>query len=436
MALTAYLALHQVVVGGIGMQADVAAHTPNPVANLVQPLRTYFALFGIGRLLLTVLGKAPLSVPLSLTHGGPFPSFGPLDLRVLLPAVIVALLVVVACHQISRGRLMGLALAMFLINLIPASNLVVTPGVFVAERFLYLPFVGLGLAAAITWDSASTCFATDARVKRLGLVAVGGFIVVWGGLASERATIWKSEETISESMGQCFPWQGTWWDRVGQMNMEKGDLERAWECFERSAAIDPNDAETLGHLGAVLGRLGRWEESSLRLRRAAEMAPSNPEIRIALARALLTLGEKQAALEEARAGHALRPSLFAGHQVFATALFENGRYEEAAREFRQLLLQRPESAPLRQAYISSLSREGRLEEAEAAARDASRQIPSDPQFDLWSARLATRMGRRDQAFAALEEAKRKSGPVAVWLEKVDDLKSLRDDPRARALGAR
>ena len=144
-------------------------------------------------------------------------------------------------------------------------------------------------------------------------------------------------------------------------------------------------------------------------------------------------GDKSGALEQARIACTLSPSLFAGHYALATALFENELYAQAAREFQSLLARRPRSQPLQQAFILSLYRQGRLAEAEAAAREARRSLPADPLFDLWSARLDTRLGRRDQALADLEEGRRNNGPMADWLRQVEDLKSLRDDPRARTL---
>jgi len=246
-------------------------------------------------------------------------------------------------------------------------------------------------------------------------------------------TVWRSEEAIADSWERQFPWDVIGWNHSGALALERGDLSKARESFERSVTIDPGDAVTLANLGRVLGKMGLWKDSSERLRRAAELQPADAEIRTGLAQALLALGEKQAALEEARAAHELRPSLFAGRHAFATALFENGRFGEAAWEFQRLILIDPENAPLHHAYILSLYRDGRFEEARTAAGDASRRVPEDPQFDLRKARLAIRLGRRDQAIADLEEAKRKGGPVGLWLERVSDLKRLRDDPRARAL---
>jgi len=432
-ALAAYLLLRLVAVGGIGLTAAVSALSSNPVASLAQPERTYAALYGTGRLLLALLGTSPPSVPLPLVRGRPLPLEGPLDARVLLPGLLLVLILILAGRLVRRGRPEGAALAFFLMTLLPVSNLVVAGASFVGGRFLYLPFAGLALAAAIGFDRVSLRAAAHPRIAWLCPVLVGALISGWSVLAFERVTDWRSEEAIAESWERQFPWDVLGWNHSGMLALERGDLSKARESFERSVTIDPSDAGTLANLGRILGKLGLWKDSSERLRRAAELQPAAAEIRTELAQALLALGEKQAALEEARAAHELRPSLFAGRHAFATALFENGRFGEAAWEFQRLILIDPENAPLHHAYILSLYRDGRFEEARTAAGDASRRVPADPQFDLWKARLAVRLGRRDQAIADLEEAKRKGGPVGLWLERVGDLKALRDDPRARAL---
>ena len=434
-ALAAYFLLRRIAVGGIGLTSGVAALSSNPVASLPQPQRTYAALYGLGRLLLALPGTAPPSIPLPLARRDPFPLDGPLDPPVLVPIVILVAMVLLAGHLLRRGRGEGVGLAIFLMGLLPASNLVVVGAAFVGERFLYVPFAGLALAAAVVWDRAAARLAGRRRIAWIAGLLAGGLVVAWGTVAAERVTVWRSEETIADYWTRLFPWQTLGWNRAGLLALDKGDLAKARACFERSLVIDPGDAEALGRLGRVLEGLGLHQAAAARLRRSVELRPADPETRAELARALLAEGDKQAGLEEAMAAHALRPALFAGHHALATALFDNGRYGEAAEEFRQLLEEDGGNAALQHAYILSLDRAGRAGEASAAAREASRRLPADPRFDLWNARLAARRGDRDQAIADLAEARRKRAPVALWLERVDDLAPLRDDPRARALAA-
>ena len=435
LAFAVYFALHHTAVGGIGLKREVAVLSSNPVTSLAQPERTCAALYGTGRLLLALLGTAPASVPLRLARTGPFPIAGALDVRVLAPAVVLVLILLAAGLLFRRGRAEGIALAVFLMALLPSSNLVVAGATFVADRFLYLPFAGLALAAAAGWNHASIRGASRPRVRWLGPVLLGALLVGWGGIASGRVTMWRSEEAIAEAWTRIFPWNVMGWDRTGLYALQRGDVPKARACFEKAVSIDPTDAEALGRLGRILAGLRLWPDASETLRRAVELRPDDPEIRAVLSQVLLQTGDKQEALAQARAAYDLRPSLFAAHHALATALFENERYADAARAFRELLADDSGSAPLHHAYVLSLYREGLLAEAEAAARDAARRFPAEPRFDLWCARLDTRLGRRDQAIAALEEAKRKNAPVEAWLSQVEDLGPLRDDPRVRALAA-
>jgi len=432
-ALVVYLALRRSAVGGIGLTAAVSALSTNPVASLEQPQRTWAALYGTGRILLGVLGLAPVSVPLALGRGRPLPLAGLLDVRVLAPALCLAVLGPLAAALVARARPSGAALGLFLLALLPATNLVVVGAAFVADRFLYLPFAGLALAAAIGWQRSVERAAGSIRRRGTGRILAAGLIVLWGILASGRVSAWRSEQAIAEFWTRQFPWQAMGWNHTGLAALERGDLPAARQAFERSVEIDSNDATIQRYLGTTLGRLGLWKDSTERLRRAAELEPGDVGVRTDLAQALLAQGDASGALEEARAAHALRPSYFAAQRALATALFDTARYAEAAAEFRQLLGVDPHSSQLHSALILALYRDGRFAEAEEAAREAVRRDPGDPEFDLWCASLSARLGRREQAIADLQEASRKNGPVGLWLRKMDELGSLLGDPRVRAL---
>lgn len=442
-AAIVFILLRSIAVGallpGPGREAVAAARGANPLFGLTQPERTWAALYGTGRLLLGMIWPARISAPLDLLPGHPFPLSGPLDPGVLLPAGVLALLGVAGLIGFARSRLAALPLLMMLLNLVPVSNLIVLTFTFVAERFVYLPFAGVALLAAIAWD------AVDGRLGRrravvgparrvapasIAAAAAGALVVALGSVAALRVGDWESEEAVVRHWPEQYPWSVIGWNHLGTAALQRGDFEAARRSFERSVAIDPGNPVVLARLGAILLRQGRPEDALAHLRRAAELAPADASARVDLSRALLVLGRKDEALAAAREAWALAPASPGPGLALATALFDDGRFDEAAWQFGRLVAGNPRDLQMRQGLLLSLDRAGRPREAEAAAADASRHLPDEPLFDLWRARLAMRAGRRDEALDALEQARARGAPVDTWLEEVDDLRPLRSDPRA------
>jgi tetratricopeptide (TPR) repeat protein len=104
----------------------------------------------------------------------------------------------------------------------------------------------------------------------------------------------------------------------------RGDSHRAAEHYRKSLELDPEQPACLGEFGLLALRLGQTEEGLTSLRRAAELAPNDPEV---IQRLAAGLQESEQA-EEARA-------------VLLAALFRNSRDPRFRRlwndfQFRQL----------------------------------------------------------------------------------------------------
>ncbi len=432
-ALLVYLTLRFIAVGGIAMPAQSLQQSPNPVVALAQPERTYAALYGTGRMLLTILWPTPMSAPRDFAPGHPFPLSGLFDPGVAVPAAVLLLLAAGLTRLFLKGRVLALPVFLFLLNLVPVSNLVVLAATFIAERFLYLPFSGAAIAAALGWDFASARLVERPQRWAAMVLLVVALLTLWGCVASHRAADWRSEEAVVSRWPSQFPWATMGWNHLGVADFQKGDLPAARRDFETSLNLDPDNAVVLGQLGSVLSRLGDWDGAARRLERAVALMPSDPANRIELSRALLRLGKKQDALEQAQAAYALKPTNLAALQALSIALLENQRFDEAAWHWQRLVEADPGSLPAYNALLLCLYRLSRWDEAARAADGAARHFPREPLFDLWIARLAMRQGRVEDAIARLAVARQKNAPVARWINEVDDLKPLRGDSRVQAL---
>ena len=119
------------------------------------------------------------------------------------------------------------------IALLPVSNLLFPIGVLIAERLLYLPSVGLALAAG--------AWLRGLAPRHLALVS--GLVLVLGGARSAvRVPVWRDNRTATTSMLDDAPRSYRSWDYVGWEFLRGGEERRALDAFLESGRIYPRDA--------------------------------------------------------------------------------------------------------------------------------------------------------------------------------------------------
>jgi len=131
---------------------------------------------------------------------------------------------------------------------LPVSNLVVPHGVLVAERLLYLPSVGLALAAAA---------ALDRLPRRAWAIAL--FVIVAAGAvrSAVRVPVWRDNRAAALAMIADAPLSYRSWDYLGWEYLWTGHDQRALASFRRARSIYPGDARihlAAAHMAYTLGR--------------------------------------------------------------------------------------------------------------------------------------------------------------------------------------
>ncbi len=245
---------------------------------------------------------AAVAWPSGLSVYHPFPVHVPLPLaRVVAGALLVALLTAGALLAARRRPSLLAGWLWFLVALSPAIGLKVV-GMWPAwaDRFAYLPLVGL--AAAIAFAAADV--AARASVARA---------MVIGGAAC-----------AAVALGAATVHQGRYW---------KDSLA----LFRRAAEIEPRSFEMQMHLGVTLGRAGRWQEALSHLELARQLNPLDAKYRLNLGLCLAALGRFPEAVEEMKAAVSLDPRNANAKAQLAMALHNLGRLAEAERHFRDAL---------------------------------------------------------------------------------------------------
>jgi len=132
--------------------------------------------------------------PLCADYTGYF-RFGPQPLGPVLCALVPPLAYVTAIVIAARRRqrMLAFGLAWFALALGPVSNFIPVP-IPAAERFLYLPLVGIALAAAAV--AADLAVRLPPAVGRAAAVAGLAALLLFGALTNQRHAAWHDDQTL------------------------------------------------------------------------------------------------------------------------------------------------------------------------------------------------------------------------------------------------
>jgi len=165
--------------------------------------------------------------------------------------------------------------------------------------------------------------------------------------------------------------------RLGLAAREAGNLQDAMIWFRRATGLAPDDPTALNNLAAAQGESGRIEEAAGTLLHAFELHPRETRLAAALARALLALAARRGEATRFREIVALDPALAKAWFFLAHAERGVDRLDRAEIAARRALTLDPEFHEARCDLAALLEELGRCGESVALSREVLAARPDD-----------------------------------------------------------
>lgn len=316
---------------------------------------------------------APVDLVADYSPGVIMPAlgFGPHVLAGLLVAALAALLVA-ACWRTQPT--VSLGVLWFAVAMLPIANLAFPVGVLLAERTLYLPSVGLAMAAAGAFRWAWG----DPRRRRTAIVA--GIVVLT--LAATRTWLrtptWRTTTTVIDSLVRDHPesFRAQW--VLADRALERGHGDEALQRFRRATALMPTHYRLRVDYGHALVRLRRYAAAARNFRAARDAVPEILDAHVNLMIALMAAGHPDQAVAAGMEALLWHPDHRAIHHQLAIALTRTGQYQRAlAARQESIRLAGLRAAPLQFVHEAELFlRLGKPDDARAALQAARERSPS------------------------------------------------------------
>jgi protein O-mannosyl-transferase len=229
----------------------------------------------------------------------------------------------------------------FLGTLVPVIGLVQVGGQTMADRYFYIPSIGLFIAVvfgladlAKTWRIAPWLSAGIA----------GGVLLTLTTVTNAQIHRWRDSFTLFEHTLAVTPPNLHIEHNLGLTLGGSGRYDEAAAHFEKALQIDPNFYESLVGMGVTREFQGRLPEAIDYFKGAIRSQPDAPTAHVYLGRILWKQNSNEAALEEIRRASQLAPNDADIRADFGLALQLMGRIPEAIEQFHEALRMNPNNA--------------------------------------------------------------------------------------------
>jgi tetratricopeptide (TPR) repeat protein len=323
----------------------------------------------------------------------------------------------------------------YLGTLLPVIGLVQAGPQAMADRFTYIPMIGLFIIVIFAISDSLKGW----RYNKLAFVASGTllFLVliistilqvqIWRNsvtLFSHTLRVTDNNSIIHNNLGvtlarqgkdqeavvhyrkalETNPFYADAHDNLGALLARQGKDQEAIVHFMETLRIKPDRVEAHNNLGVILARQGKVQEAIAHFAKAVSLNPDYAEAHFNLGSLLVQQGRNKEAVLYFEEACRIKPKKDKIHNSLAAALAAIGRTEEAITHYNQALQINPGNTDAHYNLGSLLTLQGKDQEAVPHYYEVLRINPSDAQSHYELANILFRQKKNQEAAAHLAEA--------------------------------
>jgi tetratricopeptide (TPR) repeat protein len=293
--------------------------------------------------------------------------------RALASAVILLLITVFAWKARSRLPSSIVGWTWFVGTLVPVIGIVQVGSQSFADRYTYIPSVGLLLAAV--W-SVTEAVKKSKLARTTVLSATIGVGLVSGIATARQVSYWKDTRTLFTRALEVTDLNAVAHQNLGNALLLGGEVDAAIVHLEEALRIVPDFPDAHNNLGSALANQRRFEEAIAHFRAALRTADT-AGTRYNLGFALVQAGRGDEALVEYERALELDPHLANARAALGASLAARGRLGEAETHLRRALHLAPDNVEAHRSMAITYTMQGRIEAGIDEYREVLKRAPKD-----------------------------------------------------------
>jgi len=284
------------------------------------------------------VGKALWPVRLAIFYPVP-PSWPPVE---VLAATLV-LVGITGSTLVARRRHPYLVVGWlwFVGTLVPVIDIVQAGDQAMADRFTYVPLVGLAIATVWGLDALARRRPTATRIAQAGALAVLGALAI---ATHRQLATWRDSTTVFTHALAVTADNWLAHHNLGMALAKRGDIDSAAGEFAAAIRLRPSYADAHYDLGVALLRERKPDEAVAEFTRTLDLAPHHADAHQALGNLLVQRGLTADGLVHLSDAVRFDPADASKHYNRGVALLQNGGTADAMAEFTEAVRLQPDLA--------------------------------------------------------------------------------------------
>ncbi len=323
----------------------------------------------------------------------------------------------------------------YLGTLVPVIGLVKIGLHAMADRYTYVPLIGLFIMVAMgvpdllpEWPHRKVILAVSAGlIVSVLIILTRSQVMHWrnnitlyehalnvtpknslahANLGAELASQGKLQEAIfhyTEAL-RIQPNNANAHVNLGLALAQQGRFQDALAHFSETLRTNPRDADAHYNLGLILARQGRYQEAIVHFSEALQVNPTDPDVNYNLALALICQGNDQEAVSRFAAALRIDPGSASANYNMGLTLARLGKEQEAVFYYAKALQANPHAPEVHHDMGIALARQGKFQEAVFHFDETLRIKPRHARAHYNLGLALTQQGKDKEALAQYAEA--------------------------------
>jgi tetratricopeptide (TPR) repeat protein len=335
---------------------------------------------------------------------------------IVLTILILAVLTLGILLRLRSQPYLGMGWLWFGGMLVPVIGIVQVGSQGMADRYMYLPMIGLLTAVvwslAELWETGSRSMmpeapaatAKDKRIPARGrrsrlFLGTGAAIAILlsGYVACKQVHYWRGDVSLFEHALAVTRYNPQAHFNVAIGYGTQGNLDAAIEHLQAFLAVVPNYPAARFNLGFAYMSKGQLDQAASEYEQAIRLQPGYIQARQNLGAVLMSQGKPDAALEQFTEAARLQPENAGSELNVGRALFALRRFSEAAERFREAVRLAPNDLESLLSLGTSLYEMGNTNEAPLCFAQALKIDPALTEKTIQGGKALLAQARLDLA---------------------------------------
>jgi tetratricopeptide (TPR) repeat protein len=328
---------------------------------------------------------AAMFVPRNLAVYYPYQIHVP-TANIICAAVVLGLITGLAVKNFRRRPYLAVGWLWYLGTLVPVIGLVQVGDQAWADRYTYLPLIGLFIP--VVW------LAGELVKNRLLLESLGAIVAVaLMAATSTQLGYWRDTRTLFEHTASVTPQNALAATILGSLRAQEGKLAEAMEYYQTALRYTPNFPEAHFFLGNALDEQGKLDEAVAEYEKSLWFRPTQEQTHIFMGIALAKQKKYDEAIFHYEAALKLNPDSAVTHNNLARIFHTLGRLDDAIQHYSAALEIDPKLSLAHNNLGILLLQQGNLADGTQHLREALKLKPGNAETKF---NLALALNRQEQ----------------------------------------